>query len=201
MKKLILTLFAIVLAVSAFAQDQHLKFKGIPIDGTLTNYVKALKNAGYEFICQSPDDSGAALSGTFTNKDVTILVVTTPKTKTVWKVVVFFEDQNDWYSLKSDYKDLKASLTSKYGQPDPVFEFFSSPYEEGDGYEMTAIWSDKCNYISFFAVNTDSGNSLGEITVEIAKNETKGRIALSYEDAANTTLMKSEKEAIVYDDL
>ena len=201
MKKLILTLAAIVLVVSAFAQNRHLKFKGIPIDGSLTNFVTALKGAGYQLIYQSEDGGAAALEGSFTNEDVTIVVVTTPKTNTVWKVAVLFEDQSSWSSLKSDYKALKANLAAKYGAPDSAYEFFSSPYEEGDGYEMTAIYAEKCTYMSFFHVKSESGEEVGTIWVEIAKNETKGRISLAYEDAANSNLKQRENDAIVYDDL
>lgn len=201
MKKLLFSLLIIAVSVAAYAQGQHLTFKNIPIDGSLTKCVNALKNAGYELKYQDPDGVGAIMEGSFTNQKATVAIITTPQSKTVWKIAVLFEDQNSWYSLKGDYLILKANLTTKYGQPEESFEFFSSPYEEGDGYEMTAIYAEKCHYTSFFAVKSSSDAFLGEITIEISKNETKGRVILSYEDAANTELMKKEKESVVYDDL
>lgn len=32
---------------------------------------------------------------------------------------------------------------------DSDFEFFSAPYEEGDGYELRAVLNNKCKYVTF----------------------------------------------------
>lgn len=49
MKRIIATLlFLMVLISSSFAQNsEHLKFKGVPIDGTLNEYVSKMKQAGF----------------------------------------------------------------------------------------------------------------------------------------------------------
>ena len=44
-------------------------------------------------------------------------------------------------------------FTKKYGEPKDHFEFFSSPYYEGDGYELQALRKEKCNYISFWTLD------------------------------------------------
>lgn len=40
MKKFLLSLTACLFAVSAFCQSEHIAFKGIPIDGTLEEYIE-----------------------------------------------------------------------------------------------------------------------------------------------------------------
>ena len=202
MKKILTALISIILFTTGlFAQSEHLTFKGTPIDGSLPQFVSAMKNVGYELVYQSPDGDGAALSGKFTNQEATLIVLCTPKTHTVWKIAVDFEDQSNWYSLKSSYLNFKKSLTAKYGNPTSEYEFFGSPYNEGDGYEMTAIFAEKCYYESFFDIVSPDGTNIGTIAVSIDKHETQGRITISYEDCINTNLMKNEKDSISYDDL
>ncbi len=47
-----------------FAQSsEHLKFKGVPIDGTLSEYVSKMKQAGFQLI--ETDDGVAVLEGEF----------------------------------------------------------------------------------------------------------------------------------------
>ena len=60
----------------AFAQgDTHLKFKGIPLTGSLTSFVEKLKSKGMTYIGQK--DGVALLKGEFAAyKDCTVGVVT-----------------------------------------------------------------------------------------------------------------------------
>ena len=51
MKHLVLSLLLAVCTVCS-AQTNHMKFKGIPIDGTLNSFVQKLKDKGYTFIGQ-----------------------------------------------------------------------------------------------------------------------------------------------------
>ena len=52
MKKSIVTFFVLVVTLVSFAQNdtEHLTFKGVPIDGTLSEYVKKMKSAGFEYL-------------------------------------------------------------------------------------------------------------------------------------------------------
>ena len=50
MKKVFFSLFlAFTIVATAFAQEEseHLTFKGVPIDGTLNEYVTKMKQAGF----------------------------------------------------------------------------------------------------------------------------------------------------------
>lgn len=59
---------------------------------------------------------------------------------------------------------------------DKDYEFFVSPYDDGDGYEMKAVAIDKCRYISFFLARG------GHIVVQIDKTV---RVKVIYEDREN----------------
>ena len=72
-------------------------------------------------------------------------------------------ENNNWYSLKSEYERFKVMFTKKYGKPDS-YEYFTEPYEEGDGYEHTALSVGKCSYISFFTL------PLGTISLRISES-------------------------------
>ena len=51
MKKIVVTLFLLMSFTLTFAQSsEHLKFKGVPIDGTLSEYVLKMKQAGFQLV-------------------------------------------------------------------------------------------------------------------------------------------------------
>ena len=63
-KSFLFLIFMIIIALSSFAQTtEHLKFKGVPIDGTLSEYVLKMKQAGFHLI--ETDDGVAVLEGEF----------------------------------------------------------------------------------------------------------------------------------------
>ena len=62
MKQLILSLLLAVCTVCN-AQTNHMKFKGIPIEGTLDSFVQKLKSKGFTYLGQQ--DGMALLKGEF----------------------------------------------------------------------------------------------------------------------------------------
>ena len=156
----------------------------------MTTFVTQLKGKGFEL--KYIQDNGAVLSGAFAGKeDCTIYVLCSANTKQVWKVIVDFPKQSSWYSLKGQYNSLKESYTAKYGEP-KSYEFFSSPYEEGDGYEMTAVGVEKCSYASFF--KTTQCN----IVLKIDKDKC---VEVQYEDNINVGIWRREKQQAVSNDI
>jgi hypothetical protein len=64
MKTKILTLILSLTVMLTFAQtSEHLSFKGVPIDGTLNEYVSKMKNSGFTLI--GIEDGVAMLKGDF----------------------------------------------------------------------------------------------------------------------------------------
>ncbi|MCE8862754.1 hypothetical protein [Phocaeicola vulgatus] len=182
--------FFFFLAQSVFLTAQsHLTFMGIEISGHEDEFKKHLEQKGFEYL--SSYEHSHAFFGKFANEYVNLLVLSSPKTNVVCKVIVQFPQKEKWYDLKRDYFNKKELYSSKYVL-DKDFEFFSSPYEDGDGYEMRAIASEKCTYTTFFLAPN------GGIILEIDK---KKRIVVSYEDTLNTQLSKDELFEKAFDDI
>lgn len=146
MKKLI-TCTLLAVCTICFSQN-HLSFKGIEINGTLTDFSQKLEASGYKKIYTNDAQDACVLEGAFAGYDqCMIFVISTAQEHIVWKVAVQLPEQSSWYSLKSRYNEFRESLMEKYGAPSKKYEFFSSPYYEGDGYEMSALNNEKCHML------------------------------------------------------
>lgn len=190
MKKVLLSIVLVMTSLVCIAQVDHMSFKGVPINGKLNSFVSKLEAQG--FSVEYKQDDAAVLSGEFAGKsDCTIMVISTKVSNIVWKVVVQFPEKTSWYSLKGEYNSFKESYTKKYGEP-TSYEFFSSPYYEGDGYELQALKSEKCMWASYFST------SQGTIILEL----TDGKCTqVVYEDGINVKIFQKEKKQIVSEDI
>lgn len=157
MRKFLL-LLTIFLPIASFSQNENLfddgrmTFKGLSLSGSLDSFVDKLVSQGY--VLKTSQSDGALLKGSFASEsDCTIVVMTTKRTHSVYGVGVSFEEKTSWSSLKSQYREYKAMLSSKYGDPSKHIERFYSPYYEGDGYELQALRLDKCTYTSLYEVS------------------------------------------------
>ena len=78
MKARLLTTLFLLFTIMSFAQNQkneHLSFKSVPIDGTLTEYVLKMKQNGFSHI--ETEDGTAILKGDFAGyKECTVRVST-----------------------------------------------------------------------------------------------------------------------------
>ena len=187
MKKIIITLsFLMILISSSFAQNsEHLKFKGVPIDGTLNEYVSKMKQAG--FVLEGTEDGIALLSGEFAGySDCIVGVQTLQKLNLVHEIVVLFPSQDKWSGLSYDYERLKTMLTKKYGEPDECMEKFNAPSfaTSDDNGKMSQVKMNNCKYHSTY--NTDNGS----ITLTISNDgyEFGCRVKLFYTDKINSEI-------------
>ncbi len=184
--------FIILVLLSFFIGAQasiHLKFMGIDIDGDFNDFKISLENKGFVY-----EDSYKSLHkfyGVFANEVVKLQVLASPKTNIVCKVIVYFPEKNNWAKLKADYFKKKNMYSTKY-TIDKDFEFFGSPYDEGDGYEMRAVQNEKCFYNSFFLAIG------GHIGVEICKDKC---VKVTYEDRENIKIAQKELEETSLDDI
>lgn len=182
MKQFFLSL--IFLFSVAFAKAQV--FNGVSISGNLQTCVSNFKQKGFTFVKYNP--YGATMSGMVSNKQVELYIVVTPKSKTVCKVAVYFPKRNNWSNLYTEYSDMKDLLTAKYGDPDLNVEKFLYPYELGDGFETTAISTEKCDYTTIWL---DRGNT--NIVVEITQYL---QTLIAYENKKNMDLKEREELSI-----
>ena len=187
MKNYFLTLIFALTTMLTFAQtSEHLTFKGVPIDGTLDEYVSKMKKSGFSLI--GTEDGIALLNGDFAGyKDCTVGVTTLKQKDLVHKIVVLFPDKDTWSTLSNNYFDLKQMLTEKYGKPSDVvekFDGYSQPRD--DKSRMHEVGMDRCKYYSIW--ETDNG----EIQLSIGNNGfSKSFVRLGYFDKINSAKIKS----------
>ena len=176
MKQLI-TIAILFISINVFGQQ----FDGVNISGDLPTAISKYKAKGYTF--EKFIDNGAILKGKIAQTPIELFIFVTPKTKKVYKVVGYLDEDISWVSLKSTYNRFHDIITTKYGTPDGNYEDFITPYYEGDGYEMSAVGLEKVNYSAYWL------NKLGlNIGVEISKFK---QVKITYE---NYELMKIKRE-------
>lgn len=181
MKKIFATIFAILFAICSFAQE-HLTFKGVPIDGTLSSYVAKMKAKGFSYLGSS--NGVAMLKGDFAaHKSCTIVVATMQNRDLVSRIGVMFPEQSQWQYLYNDYSELKKLLTIKYGEPSKCIEEFQCDrytYPDDDNDRMFNVKMDKCKYISGFKTPN------GDIELSISHGDySKCFVKLLYVDKIN----------------
>ena len=190
MKKSILVILCCLFSCALYAQEKHMEFKGIPLNGTLSSFIQKMKVKGYKTIYT--EDNAVIMEGEFIGKSASIAILASPKSKIVWKVGINFKKETSWSSLKSEYYKIKESYIKKYGKPLQSFERFFKPYYEGDGYELQALKLDKCTYESYFETPE------GMIFVGM---DSSGCISIGYEDGINLKIARKEKENAVMDEI
>lgn len=178
--------FSTMQLVAQTADNQHLMFKGVPIDGTLSEYVEKMKLNGFVVAASEPGTS--LLQGDFAGyKDCLVGVVTMKQKDLVSRIKVMFPEQNDWSSLHGNYVNLKDMLIQKYGQPTEVVEVFPSyPSVTNDGLKYTYAQVGECNYKTVFETPK------GKVSLYIDKIDSKCFVGLSYTDKINGEIMKAK---------
>lgn len=184
MKKFLFVAICALFATVAFAQSsesEHLTFKGVPIDGTLSQYVAKMKAAGFSYLGE--EDGTALLKGDFAGfKGCTIGVSTLEGVDVVNRIVVLFTPYDEWSSLERDYNHLKDMLTKKYGEPSEIVQEFVNSYSSRNNTaKMLALGSDECTWFTTFSTEK------GDIQLALSKYDyTSGVVVLKYFDKINT---------------
>ncbi len=171
-------------------KSNHLKFKGVPIDGKLENFVSRMKRKGFQHI--ATQDEVEILQGDFADfKKCTIYVTALNNKDLVSNISVAFPEQEQWVYLYGDYKHLKELLTEKYGNPSACTEEFQGSFEprkEGD--KMLKVKFDGCKYETRFTMNN------GEIVLWIEhEGMSSCFVMLSYNDKANENVIREHAKA------
>lgn len=190
MKTKILTLILSLTSMLTFAQtSEHLSFKGVPIDGTLSEYVSKMKQSGFTHL--GTENGVAILNGDFAGyKDCTVGVSTLKQKDLVYKIGVLFAEQDTWSRLSTNYFNLKDMLTEKYGNPSEEVEkfdvqSFQLPLDDDD--KMHQVEMDNCKYYSIW--QTDKG----EIQLSIEHESVMSCfVRLVYFDNINSAKIKAK---------
>lgn len=189
----------------------HLKFKGIPLDGTLDAFVARLEADGFskvslgenweDFMPVPPPRYGAAKSGEEGDGVTTLegefagykgcrVEVSTLKGKDlVARINVNFPAQKRWAGLYGNYKDLKDMMTAKYGRPTGCVEEFrkDAAWEkiDDDQDKYLKVMLGKATFETTFRFTN------GTILLRMARGEMSDCfVQLSYMDKANDSAVK-----------
>ena len=179
----------VVIALNSYAQTEsaHLSFKGVPIDGTLDEYVSEMEKKGFELV--TTENGTAILVGDFAAyKNCTIGVSTLKQRDLVSKIAVIFPSNENWQGVSTDYQNLKDMLKEKYGKPSKVIEEFQGLVKPtDDDYRMHELTMDRCKYITKFETPK------GDIQLSIAhEGLRKAFVVLAYFDKINSNIIRAE---------
>ena len=145
MKRFIITAVAVLMAVTLNAQDAHLKFKGIPIDGEYKAFSQKLVQKGFKQVEVSTD--GIILVGNFmATPGVMVVVYPDPKSKAVSMVSAMIETGDSWAQIESKYYDVIDTYKEKYGEPTEHVEEFTTEVYNSDSWRKNALHDGQCNY-------------------------------------------------------
>lgn len=177
-------LLAILLLSSVYVGAQS--FDGVSVSGDLPTAVTKYKAKGYTLTKYI--ENGAILKGKVAGNLIELYIFNTPKSKKICKVVAYLEKDISWRSLKYNYTKFYDIFVEKYGQPDSKYDFFSSPYEEGDGYELQAVSLEKATFAAYW-IKRDNLTTC----VEISKFN---QVKLTYENNLMMDIRDKEQSEI-----
>lgn len=182
MKRLIvLASFLAIVSIGIGQQQQHLTFKGVPIDGTIKEYTNTMIKAGFHY--KGTNNGVSMLTGDFAGyKDCMIHVATLSNCDVVSHIAVLFPDRDTWSSLLNDYEKLKAMLTTKYGTPKHCSERFTGYVGSSDNLKLLALDSGEYEWYTVFS--TEFGDI--ELSLEKGSSYSTGAVCLSYFDKINS---------------
>lgn len=164
-------------ALCGYAQE-HLSFKGIPIEGSLTAFGQKLKTKGFVETGMLVGNS-RLFKGPFTGRQATVHITATDDGKDVFSVTVLLPESDEWNNLVSSYRNFKDLYTEKYGNPATCEENTPSRYDSNSA-NMYDLSQGRVSYYSVFKV---SGGVI-RISIENARRY-KGQVTISYLDEQN----------------
>lgn len=194
MKKLVVALVVCLICLYSSGQD-CMSFKGIPFNTSLSEFTKQLTSKG--MVLSHTQTESTLIATTFKGNfagysDCEVFVFSTLDKSCIFKVSVYLPVKTIWGDLKSCYNGMLDSYKDKYGEPKDDFKFFSTPYYEGDGYEMTAVEIEKCFYAAIWELR------YGNILMEISKYK---QVRIVYEDENNIKKVIEKKKQVINDDI
>lgn len=177
MKRIIFTLSMILVTINMMAQE-HLSFKGIPIEGSMTEFCKKLEAKGLTSIGR--ENNIEMFSGDFTGREASVAVAATDDGNNVFSVIVFFEPSEEWNTLVNTYDYYKDLYTRKYGKPAMSKEKNPSLSDSNISL-MAEVHQGTVVYASAWKV---TGGDI-ELSIEKATGVYQGMVMIRYRDAQN----------------
>ena len=116
MKRILSFFVMLVLTLGVMAQTQHMKFMGIPLDGTISAFHQKLVAKGCKHDVEVSNALGAGsrvFIGTFFGEKADIHVYYNAKTKVVYRAKACIERSSE-DDIFRKYNEVKSALEEKY---------------------------------------------------------------------------------------
>lgn len=158
MKKITSIFFALCVCLSLSAQE-HIKFMGIPIDGTIDSFGAKLKGKGVEYNAvksKTAGPGGRIFSGTFMGTKAEFMVFYNVKSKIVWGVAVDYY-YPDVESTHLPFVNLAKGLQDKY--PDATSEATKDSDGKANGMAFNIPDKTGVKWIGFIHLNLKKSDS------------------------------------------
>ena len=168
MKKILITLTVLFAVIDIMAQE-HLSFKGIPIEGSMTEFCQKLKSKGFtsvghrQFRCE-PERG----------------VTATDDGKNVFAVVVLFDPSGEWNTLVNTYDYYKDLYTRKYGKP-TISKENNPAHLDSNTALMAEVHQGTVVYGSAWEV---TGGDI-QLSIEKSSGVYEGMVMIRYRDSQN----------------
>ena len=156
MKKVGLSILFLMLSVCSFAQNEHIKFMGIPLNGTIQQFHQKLVGRGCKHdvkLSGMMAKGTRAFNGSFAGNKATIFVYYDENTNIVYRAKAVIDCSGEGIR-DSQFNDIKNLLDTKYG----TLLSEKGTHEDYDAY----------SYI-IFSDNTDK--LIGHVDLYISKQE------------------------------
>lgn len=181
MNKFLFTLVLACFSLCGFSQE-HLSFKGVPIEGSMTAFCQKLKAKGFTQI--SRDNNITLFKGDFTGRQATVGVGASDDGKNVYTVVVFFDASGEWNTLVNTYSYYKGLYSRKYGEPSVSKE--NNPADSDSNIAlMSEVYQGTVVYGSVWSV---PGGDI-QLSIEKSSGVYEGVVIIRYRDSQNVEAM------------
>lgn len=177
MRKLVIT-FTMLFAVISLMAQEHLSFKGIPIEGSMTVFCQKLKAKGFTSI--GSENNLTLFTGDFTGRNATVGVTATDDGKDVFAVVVLFDPSGEWNALVNTYDYYKDLYTRKYGKPS-ISKEKNPALSDSNTALMAEVHQGTVVYGSAWEV---TGGDI-QLSIEKSSGVYKGMVMIRYRDSQN----------------
>lgn len=177
MRKLVIT-FTMLFAVISLMAQEHLSFKGIPIEGSMTVFCQKLKAKGFTSI--GSENNLTLFTGDFTGRNATVGVTATDDGKDVFAVVVLFDPSGEWNALINTYDYYKDLYTRKYGKPS-ISKEKNPALSDSNTALMAEVHQGTVVYGSAWEV---TGGDI-QLSIEKSSGVYKGMVMIRYRDSQN----------------
>ena len=175
--KLVIT-FTMLFAVISLMAQEHLSFKGIPIEGSMTAFCQKLKAKGFTSI--GSENNLTLFTGDFTGRNATVGVTATDDGKDVFAVVVLFDPSGEWNALINTYDYYKDLYTRKYGKPS-ISKEKNPALSDSNTALMAEVHQGTVVYGSAWEV---TGGDI-QLSIEKSSGVYKGMVMIRYRDSQN----------------